>query len=131
MLDSLGEKIDQLNKTLVDSGKINQGLEQSNYRLQWAMLILTAIATFTVIYPILKGYFVSLFVVNAFGFSVTAATTGLIAALVSGLVAGALLGLAKRSLNKMVFTNLGDQIKIRDSVNIVLKDKDGNIKEAR
>ena len=131
MLDSLGEKIDKLNKTLIESGIINQKLEQSNFRLQWAMLILTAITTFTVIFPIFKAYFTSLFVVNAFGFSVTAATSGLIAALVSGLVAGALLELAKRKLNKMVFTNLSDQIIVQDSVKVAINDKSRKVKETR
>lgn len=131
MLDSLKEEINHLNKALENSDKINQKLEQSNYRLQWAMLLLTAITTFVTIYPILKEYMTSLFTTNIFGFSLTAATTGLIAAVLAGFIVGALLAIVKNKMNKIIITNIGDQIKLRDSVKIVLKDEDGNIKETR
>lgn len=52
-IDELKEQIIKLNKTIEESEKQNQRLEQSNYKLQIAMLILTAIGTIVIVYPIL------------------------------------------------------------------------------
>ncbi len=57
ILDELNGQIKQLNKNIEESDKQSRRLEVSNYRLQWAMLILTAIATMIVAYPIIKIIF--------------------------------------------------------------------------
>ena len=45
---------ERLEIAIKDSNEQSQKLEQSNYKLQWAMLILTALATAVVIYPTVK-----------------------------------------------------------------------------
>ena len=52
MLDGLKKEIIKLNKNIELSDKQSKRLEVSNYRLQWAMLILTFIATMISVYTL-------------------------------------------------------------------------------
>src|SRR5207249_171986 len=60
MLDGLKEEIIKLNKNIELSDKQSKRLEVSNYRLQWAMLILTFIATMISIYTLLNKWIASM-----------------------------------------------------------------------
>ena len=53
MLDELKKQMTILNKTIRASEKQGRKLEVSNYRLQWAMLILATITTIIATYPVL------------------------------------------------------------------------------
>lgn len=131
MLDKLNGEIKILNKNLENSAKANQRLEQSNYRLQWAMLILTAITTGLAVYPVIKLVLQNLFTPNIFGFSLPTVILSFIAAIITGIAAGAILARERKILGKLITVNLSDSIKLSDSVQMVVKDKEGNIKEER
>lgn len=101
-LYKLQEEISKLSLAVKNADKQSQRLERSNYRLQLAMVILTAIATLVVVYPIAHTFIASFFTPNVFGFSLTAAIVSLFAALISGFLAGAVIAKEKNIIDKVL-----------------------------
>lgn len=108
MLDELHKEISKLNTTIENADKQSQRLERSNYRLQLAMVILTAITTIIIVYPVAKYILVSFFTLNIFGFSLTATVASLIAAAVAGIAAGAILAKEKKAIDKVLKINVSN-----------------------
>ncbi len=137
MIDSLITEIKNLNSTIEKANKQNEKLEQTNLRLQYAMLILTAIGTAVIVYPIMKViintvflYFQSILtgIINFKSFP-----TENVIVVISTLIAiisaiGSFIAEKKFLTHHISFT---DSVKLKDSLHMELRDKDGNIKEIR
>ena len=54
VVDELIGEIKKLGAQLERSDTQSEKLEKSNYRLQWAMLVLTVVSTFVAVYPLLR-----------------------------------------------------------------------------
>lgn len=129
-LDELKQQVAILNKTIEASDKQSQKLEKSNYRLQQAMLILTAIATMIAAYPVILSLikWVSPYVEQLFRFgSISISLISVLAGILSALTGFLAITIEKKLYEKNFF----EIIKIKDSMDAVLKDRDGNIKETR
>lgn len=128
-IDELKEQIDKLNKSIEESGKQNQRLELSNYKLQQTMLVLTAITTGVVVFPLIqlfskiigpsllnlaKATSTSVIIINSLLFFIP--------------VVGALIVILLTFKYEKKFS---ETIRLKDSIDIVLKDKEGKIKEIR
>ncbi len=129
MLDELKEQIAKLNETIDRSEKQNQKLELSNYKLQWAMFVLTAITTGIVAFPVIQVIFKTInpSMVQILNMVITSsilinAISFLIPILISILIIPITFKFEKK---------FSDRIKLKDSINVVLKDKHGRIKEIR
>ncbi len=138
ILDELNDQLRKLNENLVKSDNQSQKLEQSNYRLQWIMLILTAITAFVAIYPFIEAFTLYLALqlspVISSMLRINLLSNELIQILAS--IVTASLGIlfayiTNRRVSNLYTINLEDHIKLRDSLHIILRDKDGNIKEER
>lgn len=127
MLDELNKKIVKLNKTIKESNKQSQKLEMSNYRLQWAILILTFIATVIVAYPVLSSAisWLSSYMGQLLNFEPALQLTTIVASVLSAIIALITTTYGKKYYEKKI----AETVKIKDSINIVVKDKSGNIKE--
>lgn len=124
-IDELKGQIERLNNTLKVSEQQSQKLALSNYRLQIAMFVLTFIATavtvslavgpiFAIVAPYINVYLTSGI---AYSISVTVLTL-----IISGILALIIFKFEK---------HFADKIYISDSIKLVLKDKDGKIKDIR
>lgn len=125
MLDELKDQIVKLNDNIEKSDKQSQKLEQSNYRLQKAMLVLTAIGVGIAAFPGVLYVFnqISPFVAQIFNKAeIPMAVLTVLSALIS---------IAFSLLTFKYEKKFTETIRIKDTINIVLKDKDGNIKEIR
>lgn len=128
MLDELNKKIVKLNKTIKESDKQSKKLEMSNYRLQWATLILTFIATVIVAYPVLSSVvnWLSSYLGQLLNFEPALQLTAVVAGFLSAIIGFITTAYGKKYYEKKIT----ETVSIKDSVNIVVKDKKGNIKEA-
>lgn len=125
MLDELKEQIEKLNNTIALSEKQSQRLEESNYKLQKVMLLFTAITTTIAAFPVLLIVFnyISPIITSLLNISaIPIAIVGVISALVS-LIVG--------FITFRYQLKFSDTIKIRDSIDMVVRDKDGKVKETR
>jgi len=124
-LDRLENKIKKLNKTIEAAEKQNQRLEESNYKLQKVMLILTAITTTIATFPVF-AFLIKLIaplVTNLLNIaSISIALTSVLAALTSLII-----GVLTYKYEK-VFT---EKITLKDRLQITLMDKDGKVKDMR
>lgn len=126
MLDSLKKDIKGLNKTIAESNIKSGRLEQSNYKLQIAMLVLTGITTAIALFPFLQKLLVD-FVVPALTKSTNIVfSTNLV--YFTTIFWAVLGGLTAFLVEKKI---IKDKVTISDSIQMILRDKDGKIKEIR
>lgn len=129
-IDKLTKGVKKLAKTVKDSNEQSQRLERSNYNLQKAMFILTALSTIAVLYPLSKQIYSSKFFEGIIKFSPTSEAVSIIAAL-TALLGGIVAFFTTEKVTTNYKLQFKDKIKIRDRFHTVLKDKDGKIKEKR
>ncbi len=123
-------RLRELSQNIKDSDEQSRKLELSNYRLQIAMLILTAIATMIVAYPLfvkIITWIFELIKVNVHLGIYDVSIISLIAGLLTGFVSYSIVNVEK----KVIEIKLRDTVKIKDSISAVVLDKDGNIKDKR
>lgn len=126
MIDSLKSEIKKLNKTIAESNVKSGRLEQSNYRLQVAMLVLTGITTAIALFPFLQRLLVD-FIVPALTKSTNIVFSPNLVYFTT-ILSASLGGLTAFLVEKKI---IKDKVTISDSIQIILRDKDGNIKEIR
>lgn len=126
------DKIKDLERTLDKSGKRSQILEQSNYKLQRIIVALTSITTIIAVYEFLSRILPQLLTVltpflkqipGALGELLRSSLAGVIASLVLSLVSGIITYIKGRK-----FT---DTIVLKDHLQMIVRDKEGKIKEMR
>lgn len=127
-IDALKEQLEKLNEIISSSEIQNQKLELSNYRLQQAMFVLTAITTGVVIFPIMQ-YFSK--IISPY-FAVLAKAISAPVFLVNSLLflTPIIVSFISIILTWTFQKKFSDSIHIKDSIKIVLKDKEGNLKES-
>jgi len=131
-IDKLTQEIERLRSGLDRSSKESGQLERSNYKLQIAILIATTVGALNIIIPILKTF--ASWIANAilpvlhrlteinFGQPETVAFLTTILSVISAIVTF----IAGRKV-----IQFEDNIKVRDSIEMVLTDRNGKIKETR
>lgn len=125
MLDELNENIKKLNTTIEIFALQSQKLEKSNYRLQKVMLIFTAVTTTIIAFPILLALF------NLIGPFLARLLNIAIFPIAVGVIVSAVVSLLTGYTTFKIQLNLTDKIKLKDNIDIVVKDKKGRIKEVR
>ncbi len=128
-IDELKEQIVKLNQSIEKSGEQNQRLELSNYKLQQAMLVLTAITTGVVVFPLIQ-FFSKIIGPTLVNLAKAISTPVVIINFLSFLTP-ILIGLIVILLTFKYEKKLSETIKLKDSIDIVVKDKEGKIKETR
>lgn len=113
-IDKLLREIKALSKNISDSNQQSEKLEQSNYKLQIAMLFLSFIAITVTAYQI----FNSLIQTTIFAILLT-----LITSIITFFIG--------KKFVKNIDISLKESVRINDKLNIVLKDKNGKIKDTR
>lgn len=129
MLDELRKEIKNLSKNIKESDEQSKQLEISNYKLQWAMFFLTFVGVAIAAYPVLN-HLLNL-IISFLPKSIDIAYTMEVTAILSSILA-TLVGMVTSFYSKKYYDkNLLESIKISDSFEAVLKDKEENTKEVR
>ncbi|HEV2339439.1 MAG TPA: hypothetical protein VGT05_01585 [Patescibacteria group bacterium] len=133
MLDDLLTKIKKLNSTIESSNRQSQKLEQSNYRLQIVMLVLTAISAGVAVYPFLKVLFnsasasISSLLMHLTHFTLISQDIVTILSTIGALIFSLITFFVEKRITKSIV--LRDHINLKETMTAILRDKDGNIKE--
>jgi len=120
LLDDLKDEIKRLTKTIEEAEIQNQKLEASNYNLQKAMFVLTAITTAIAVYPLLSLIIALINKHLELSFPAIVITAlSLLSSLFTGL------------LTYKKVTVLTEKINLNDQFIAVLKNKYGNFKRSK
>lgn len=128
-VDSLKKQIVKLRRTIEVNEKQSQILEQSNMNLQRSMLALTLVTTIIASFPVLKFIFselISPLVSNALNVTFSSDVLTILVTIVPAFLS-VIIGVITSRYQRLFL----DKINLSDSINIVLRDKDGNIKIVR
>lgn len=132
MLDELSEEIRELRKTIDNVNVQSDHLARSNYNLQIAMLILTGLATAVVVYPAVSwlfSYIISI-LPKALHFALSFEFLVVFSTILSAII-GVIVTYGANKVAKHYSVELHDSIHLKESGGIIVRDKDGRIKEER
>ncbi len=135
-LDSLQQEVVKLRKTIETANSQSEKLERSNYRLQVAMLVLTAMSTGVILFPFFRGLINSIYPwlsmsLNKLGAIHLSEIFITIISVLLSLVSALVTFFAEKKIVKKITINLQDDVKVNDSFSAVLRDKNGEIKDVR
>lgn len=128
-IDELKEQIAKLNQFIEKSGGQNQRLELSNYKLQQAMFVLTAITTGVVVFPLIQ-LFSKIIGPSFVNLAKAISTPVVIINFLSFFTPIVIILIVILSAFKYE-KKFSETIKLKDFIDIVVKDKEGKIKENR
>ena len=132
-LDSLQQEVSRLTSTIEKSNKQSKKLEQSNYRLQIAMFVLTAISTGIAVFAFLRE-FISLDsewlkqILNSLGAIPSLELLVTVIPALLSVIAGVTTFFIEKKAIKNFQIDIQEKNKVTDNFEALLQDKDGNIR---
>jgi hypothetical protein len=125
IINTLTNQIKNLTKAINNLTKQHKSLEQSNYRIQVSMLILTVVTTAISISPVVNNIVESIF-------NKEPVSPITIVSCIISLILGLIIYIICRRIETVITgLSLEDRISVKDKLSYILKDSKGNIKKER